>query len=80
MSGILPPRNCRHCGHMVCGDANWCSEHETVMSDLEIKVWRKCEEWMFNEIDALTGEEWHRSKPSGAKAVLDGQMAFEVTE
>lgn len=78
MSGILPPRNCRHCTWMTCGDANWCSEREATMSDLEIKVWRKCDRWNWNPIDALTLEEWHRSEPSGARAVLDGQTSLEV--
>lgn len=70
------PHNCRHCTFMVCGDANWCSEHNEVMSDIQIFVARKCPDWEWNEIDALTLTEW---KPnSGKKAVLDGQMKLEV--
>lgn len=66
------PHNCRHCTFMVCGDANWCSEHNEVMSDVQILVARKCPDWEWNEIDALTLTEW-KPKPE-KKAVLDGQM------
>lgn len=71
------PRNCRHCTWMVCGDANWCSEHEEVMSDVQIWAARKCPEWEWNPIDALTFEEW-TLKPQRKRAVLDDQMMMEV--
>ena len=71
------PHNCRHCSFMVCGDANWCSEHEEVMSDMQIWAARKCPEWEWNSIDALTLEEW-TPKPPRKRAVLDGQMMMEV--
>ena len=71
------PRNCRHCSYMVCGDANWCSEHKEVMSDMQISVSRKCPEWELNPIDALTLKEWRSALPS-RKAVIDGQMRIEV--
>jgi len=71
------PRNCRHCSYMVCGDANWCSEHEEVMSDMQILAARKCPEWEWNPIDALTLKEWKSALPS-RKTVLDGQMRIEV--
>lgn len=71
------PRNCRHCTWMCCGDANWCSEHEEVMSDGQIWAARKCPEWEWNPIDALTLEEW-TPKPPSKRAVLDGQMMMEV--
>jgi hypothetical protein len=48
------PRNCRHCTHMVCGDANWCSEKEETMSDAAISAHRKCSSFEYNPIDALT--------------------------
>lgn len=67
------PHNCRHCSFMVCGDANWCSEHEEVMSDVQIFVARKCQDWEWNPIDALTFAEWTPTPPSKS-AVLDGQM------
>lgn len=70
------PHNCRHCSFMVCGDANWCSEHEEVMSDMQIQVARKCPEWEWNEIDALTMEEWKPTPQSERKAVLDGQVTM----
>lgn len=50
------PRNCRHCTWMFCGDANWCSKHEECMSDMQIWAARKCPEWEWNPIDALTGQ------------------------
>lgn len=71
------PRNCRHCSFMVCGDANWCSEHKEVMSDMQIWVARKCPQWEWNEIDAPTFEEWTEIQPRKCP-VLDGQMAMEL--
>lgn len=73
---MAKPRNCRHCSFMVCGDANWCSEHEETMSDMQIQVARKCPEWEWNEIDALTMKEWKSTPQSERKAVLDGQVTM----
>lgn len=72
------PHNCRHCTFMTCGDANWCSEHQKVMSDYQILAARKCPEWEWNPIDALTLKEWKPVPPSEKGTVLDGQMALEV--
>lgn len=56
--GIKPlPRNCRHCTHMTCGDANWCSEREKTYSDAQISAHRECPEFEYNPIDALTLED-----------------------
>lgn len=71
------PHNCRHCSFMVCGDANWCSEHEETMSDMQIWVARKCPEWEWNPIDALTLAEWTETPPR-KRPVLDGQMVIEL--
>ena len=70
------PHNCRHCSFMACGDANWCSEHEEVMSDMQIWVARNCSEWEWNPIDALTLREWKPIPPSERKGVLDGQTTL----
>ena len=70
------PHNCRHCTFMVCGDANWCSEHEEVMSDTQIQVARKCLEFEWNPIDALTLMEWKEHVPVPRRPVLDGQMTM----
>jgi len=72
------PHNCRHCAFMCCGDANWCSEHEEVMSDKQILVARKCPDWHWCEMDALTMVEWHEHVPKIKRAVLDGQTQLEV--
>ena len=48
------PRNCRHCTHMTCGDANYCDETQETMSDAAISVRRSCDKWEWNPIDALT--------------------------
>lgn len=71
------PHNCRHCSFMVCGDANWCSEREEVMNDMQIRAARKCPEWEWNPFDALTLEEWTETPPR-KRPVLDGQMAIEL--
>lgn len=75
---MAKPHNCRHCSFMVCGDANWCSEHEEVMSDMQIWVARKCPEWEWNPIDALTLHEYQERMPVGKRAVLDGQLELGV--
>lgn len=71
------PHNCRHCSFMVCGDANWCSEHEETMSDMQIWAARKCPEWEWNPIDALTLMEWEPTPPR-KRPVLDGQTTLEL--
>ena len=71
------PHNCRHCSFMVCGDANWCDEHKEVMSDAQISVARKCPEWEWNELDALTLEEWV-PKPEKKSLAQDEQMSLDV--
>lgn len=72
------PRNCRHCAFMCCGDANWCGEHEETMSDRQISTARKCPDWQWCEIDALTLVEWREHTPQGKRAVPDGQTRLEV--
>lgn len=71
------PHNCRHCSFMVCGDANWCSEHEEVMSDAQISVARKCPGWEWNELDALTLTEW-KEPPPKRRHVVEGQMKLGI--
>lgn len=73
------PHNCRHCSFMCCGDANWCSEREETMTDMQILAARKCPKWEWNAIDALTLAEWE-STPPRKHAVLDGQTIMEVDE
>ena len=76
---MCKPHNCRHCSFMVCGDANWCDEHDECMSDTQISVARKCTDWEWNEIDALTFKEWEPA-PERKNLILEGQMALEVVE
>jgi hypothetical protein len=64
---------------MVCGDANWCSMHEECMSDAQISVTRKCPDWEWNELDALTLIEW-KDMPPRKRPVLDGQMKLGFEE
>lgn len=47
------------------------------MSDMQIWVARKCLEWEWNPIDALTLAEWTETPPR-KRPVLDGQMAIEL--
>lgn len=72
------PHNCRHCSQMVCGDANWCSQHEECMSDAQITVARKCRDWEWSELDALTLTEWVE-RPRG-RTTSDGQMKLRFGE
>lgn len=72
------PRNCRHCSFMTCGDANWCSERNEVMSDSQINASRRCPMWEWNPIDALTIEEWVEHIPMPRRPVLDGQLRLDV--
>lgn len=73
------PHNCRHRAWMMCGDINWCDEHEDTMSDAQIFAARKCPDWRWCETDALTMDEWQEPRPS-ERAVLDGQMRLEMEE
>lgn len=44
---------CRYCNNMVCGDANYCTVKEATLSDSYICRTNKCNDFEFNEIDAL---------------------------
>lgn len=61
------PRNCRHCSHMTCGDANWCEKKEITLSDSKIRVHTKCGFWEWSPIDALTLEDPERDKAMAEK-------------
>lgn len=71
------PRNCRHCAFMCCGDANWCSEHEKVMSDAQISVHRNCQDWRWCELDSLTFEVFAEACER-QELIVDRQMRMEV--
>lgn len=72
------PRNCRHCSFLTCGDANWCSERNEVMSDLQINASRRCPMWEWNPMDALTLDEWSEQGPKSARVNLVGQLRMEL--
>lgn len=38
---------------MVCGDANYCTEHKECYTDKQICRTNKCKDFSFNPIDAL---------------------------
>jgi hypothetical protein len=46
------------------------------MSDTQIQAARKCPEWEWNLIDALTLMEWKEHVPVPRRPVLDGQMTM----
>lgn len=48
------------------------------MSDMQIWVARKCPEWEWNPIDALTLTEWEEHVPVPRRPVLDGQAVIEL--
>ena len=66
-----PPRTCRWCSRMMCGDGNWCEATDTLMTTAQISVRRDCPYFSRVAIDALTGARWEPSAKGGR--VVEGQ-------
>lgn len=75
MSG--PPRSCRWCAAMTCGDANWCSELEICVTDAQLTRLRKCRHWAVCTMAADSFEVWEES-PQPKKSGCDGQIRLEL--
>ena len=59
---------------MICGDANYCTEQEVVISDAAAKSPNRCHSFAFNPIDAF-GDNVGEYKPIiSKKKQCDGQM------
>lgn len=43
MSG--PPRSCRWCANMTCGDVNWCGALKVSVTDSQLPRVRNCPSW-----------------------------------
>ena len=65
---------CRYCGHLVCGDANYCTEQNRTMSDAVAKSPNRCHDFAFNPIDAFGENEKGYQPRKPKKKQCDGQM------
>lgn len=74
MSG--PPRACRWCAHMTCGDANWCEALRICMSDAQLPRIRRCQSWMACTMAADSFDEW--KEPAQKTTGCAGQTRLEI--
>ena len=67
---------CRYCSNMVCGDANYCTEHKECFTDKQICRPNKCKQFVLNPIDALQlNEKGYQPRKPKEKTVFE-QMQF----
>ncbi|BCS57546.1 hypothetical protein ADLECEL_14310 [Adlercreutzia equolifaciens subsp. celatus] len=75
MSG--PPRSCRWCANMTCGDANWCEALKVCVTDRQLPSVRNCPSWEGHFMAADSFEVWE--EPSQQKnSECDGQTRLEL--
>lgn len=75
MSG--PPRSCRWCAAMTCGDVNWCEALNVCVTDGQLPRIRNCPSWEGHAMAADSFEVWEppsRKKRDGC----DGQIRLEL--
>lgn len=75
MSG--PPRSCRWCANMTCGDVNWCGALKASVTDNQLPRVRNCPSWEGHVMAADSFEVWEeplQRKPDGC----DGQIRLEL--
>lgn len=70
---------CRYCCYLVCGDANYCTEHRRTMSEAAAKSQNRCHDFAFNPIDAFLENEKGYQPRKPKKKQCDGQISlFEL--
>lgn len=67
---------CRYCCYLVCGDANFCTEQERVMSDAAAKSPNRCHSFAFHPMDAFGENEGGYKPRIPKKKQCDGQMSL----
>lgn len=75
MSG--PPRSCRWCANMTCGDANWCEALKACVTDRQLPRVRNCPSWEGHFMAADSFEVWEEPSQQ-KKSECDGQTRLEL--
>lgn len=75
MSG--PPRSCRWCANMTCGDANWCEALKVCVTDRQLPSVRNCPSWEGHFMAADSFEVWEEPSQQ-KKSECDGQTRLEL--
>lgn len=75
MSG--PPRSCRWCANMTCGDANWCEALKACVTDRQLPRVRNCPSWEGHFMTADSFEVWEEPSQQ-KKSECDGQTRLEL--
>lgn len=75
MSG--PPRSCRWCANMTCGDANWCEALKACVTERQLPRVRNCPSWEGHFMAADSFEVWEEPSQQ-KKSECDGQTRLEL--
>ena len=75
MSG--PPRSCRWCANMTCGDANWCEALKVCVTNRQLPRVRNCPSWEGHFMAADSFEVWEEPSQQ-KKSECDGQTRLEL--
>lgn len=67
---------CRYCQHMCCGDANYCSVKNKVLSDNTIRSLNRCKHFDFNPIDAMSCDVDKQYKPKNKTELSCEQLKW----
>lgn len=65
---------CRYCAHCFEGDAYYCNERDTVLSEAKIKRANQCNDYIYSDLgDILTGKQY---QPRDSRRVKGASNAF----
>lgn len=69
---------CRYCAFCIEGDALYCTDHEKVLTDKQVRMSNRCEDFALSELgDIFTGRPY---KPRTGKPLTsyDGSEQLEI--
>lgn len=70
---------CRYCAWCIDGDAFYCTDHDVVLSETQIKRPNKCKDFALSELgDIETGKPYHPRVPKEKPKPLDCELLFEM--
>lgn len=68
---------CRYCAYCVYGDVVWCDKLDKIISLSSAKAVNHCKHFVFNEIDALSGDLSKKYKPRKEKQKDNQLLLFQ---
>ena len=72
---------CRYCAHCFEGDAYYCTEHEHVLTETQIKRTNQCKDFAPSDLgDILTGKQYQPRDSRRVKGVSSAFLFKEVND